>query len=66
MEKLEYLTSVWIIFYDSGKVSILKFFLKIILDDSLKVRILISISFASFLVGKFIISFSLVLIHLLV
>ena len=66
MEKLEFL-SVWIIFYDSGKVRILKFFLKkIILDDSLKVRILISISFALFLVGKFIISFSLVSIHLLV
>ena len=42
------------------------FFFKIILDDSLKVRILISISFASFLVGKFIISFSLVSIDLLV
>ena len=36
MEKLEYLISVSIIFYDSGKVSILKsiFFFKIILDDS--------------------------------
>ena len=38
----------------------------IIFYDSLKVRILINISFASFLVGKFIISFSLVSIHLLV
>ena len=36
----------------------------IIFYDSLKVRILINISFASFLVGKFIISFSLVSIHL--
>ena len=35
-------------------------------NDSLKVRILISISFALFLAGKFIISFSLVSIHLLV
>ena len=36
------------------------------LDDNLKVRMLIRISFASFLVVKFIISFSLVSIHLLV